>query len=371
MLACFSRVDRSRIFYGPSVILDIGFKKASVGEVVLARVGNRINEQPLETSREVCEIRKEDQDQFSQLILKPFRSHVRYRFDHHASLDRNETFSCVRDIFSGESSFLEKGCELARRLYAKTDRPNIKAGDLCIARISNAMVSKEPVEALCILKSETVEPFLSISSDQGDLRITTEHGINPDKIDKGCLILNVDEPNGYHVLTFDRAGAQSRFWLQEFLGVRLFTDDSMLTTQVADLAVSFLQGEKSPVTGEGDGVTEKTVAANRAIEFFENRDHFSMQEFEEEVLRKDPAMVSQFKEYKASYEKDHQPLSEDFGISPGELTKVRKKVGGVMKFDTGVEVRLLPDFQDGTIERGFDEARAMGFLKVYFNSKES
>ena len=134
---------------------------------------------------------------------------------------------------------------------------------------------------------------------------------------------------------------------------------------------SFLQGEKSPVTGEGDGVTEKTVAANRAIEFFENRDHFSMQEFEEEVLRKDPAMVSQFKEYKASYEKDHQPLSEDFGISPGELTKVRKKVGGVMKFDTGVEVRLLPDFQDGTIERGFDEARAMGFLKVYFNSKES
>ena len=77
--------------------------------MVLARVGNRVNGQPLETSREVCEIRKEDRDLFSQLILKPFRSHVRYRFDHHSSLDKNETFSCVREIFSGESSFLEKG----------------------------------------------------------------------------------------------------------------------------------------------------------------------------------------------------------------------------------------------------------------------
>ena len=354
------------------MILDIGFKKATAGPVVLARVGNRVNGQLLETSREVCEIRKEDRDLFSQLILRPFRSHVRYRFDHHSSLDKNETFSCVREIFSGESSFLEKGCELAKRLYAKTDHPNIKAGDLCIARIRNAVVSKEPVDALCILKSETVEPFLSISSDHGDLRITTEHGINPDKIDKGCLILNADEANGYHVLTFDRGGAQSKFWLQEFLGVRLFTDDSVLTTQVADLAVSFLQGEKSPLTGEDGGIAEKTMAANRAIEFFENRDHFSMQEFEEEVLRKDPAMVSRFKEYKAKFEEENnQPLSDDFGISSGELTKVHRKVGGVMKFDTGVEVRLLPEFQEGTIERGFDEDRAMGFLKVYFNSKES
>ena len=354
------------------MILDIGFKKATVGQVVLARVGNRVNDEPLETSREICEIREEDRELFSQLILRPFKSHARYRFDHHASLEKNETFSCVRDIFAEKSPFLEKGCDLARRLYAKTDHPNIKSGDLCIARISNAIFSKQSVKALCILKSETVEPFLSISSDHGDLRITTEHGINPDKIDKGCLILNVDEANGYHVLTFDRAGAQSKFWLQEFLGVRLFTDESVLTNQVADLAVSFLQGSKSPVTGENGGVAEKTVAANRAIEFFENRDHFSMQEFEEEVLRKDPEMVSQFKEYKAKFEQENnQPLSDDFGINSGELTKIHKKVGGVMKFDTGVEVRLLPDFKEGNIERGFDEARAMGFLKVYFNSKES
>ena len=82
-------------------------------------------------------------------------------------------------------------------------------------------------------------------------------------------------------------------------------------------------------------------------------------------------MVARFKKYKADYEDRNQPLAEDFEITPGELAKVRRKVGGVMKFDTGIEVRLLPDFQESALERGYDEAREMGYLKVYFNSKES
>ena len=350
----------------------IRFNKARAYEVVLARVGNPLHEEPLETSREVCRIQDADRELFSSLLLKPFRSLASYCFDHHSSLDKNETFCCAQAIFSGRGSFLEKGCDIAKRLYAKSKHPNIKSGDLCIARVNHIMVEGEDTEALCILKAETVEPFLSISSEQGDLRIATEHGINPEKVDKGCLILNTREDNGYRVLTFDRAGAHSRFWLREFLGVRLITDDSLLTNQVAGLAVSFLQGDQGAISGEDESaVPEKTMAANRAMNFFENRDHFSMQEFEEEVLSRDPEMVARFKKYKADYEEKNQPLSDDFEITAEELTKVRRKVGGVMKFDTGIEVRLLPDFQESALERGYDEAREMGYLKVYFNSKES
>ncbi|NRB27906.1 MAG: hypothetical protein HRU37_09545 [Roseibacillus sp.] len=233
-------------------------------------------------------------------------------------------------------------------------------------------MESEPAEALCILKSETVDPFLSISSHQGDLRITTEHGINPDRIDKGCLILNVHEDSGYQVLTFDRAGAHSRFWLRDFLGVHLLTDDSLLTNQVAGLAVSFLQSDDGPAAREDGDVAEQTMAAKRAMSFFESRNHFSMQEFEEEVLRRDPAMVAKFKKYKARFEEAQgHPLADDFGITSKELNRVKKKVGGVMKFDTGVEVRLLPEFQETALERGYDETRGMGYLKIFFNSKES
>ena len=349
----------------------IRFNKARAYEVVLARVGNPLHEEPLETSREVCRIQDADRELFSSLLLKPFRSLASYCFDHHSSLDKNETFCCAQAIFSGRGSFLEKGCDIAKRLYAKSKHPNIKSGDLCIARVNHIMVEGEDTEALCILKAETVEPFLSISSEQGDLRISTEHGINPEKVDKGCLILNTREDNGYRVLTFDRAGAHSRFWLREFLGVRLITDDSLLTNQVAGLAVSFLQEEGVGQPGESDAA-DKTVAAKRAMNFFDNHDHFSMQEFEEEVLRRDPGLVARFKEHKARFEEAHgQPIADDFAITTSELNKVKRRLGGVMKFDTGVEVRLLPEFQENALERGFDEQRGMGFVKIFFNSKDS
>ncbi|MEC8941964.1 MAG: hypothetical protein VYC95_04475, partial [Verrucomicrobiota bacterium] len=90
----------------------IGFSKATADEVVLARVGNPLHDEPLETSRKICRIGETDRDLFSQLILKPFRSLARYHFGHHSSLDKNETYTCARAIFTGQESFLEKGCEI-------------------------------------------------------------------------------------------------------------------------------------------------------------------------------------------------------------------------------------------------------------------
>ena len=40
-----------------------------------------------------------------------------------------------------------------------------------------------------------------------------------------------------------------------------------------------------------------------------------------------------------------------------------------MKFDTGVEVRLLPDFEESAFERGFDEGKGMGFVKIYYHDR--
>lgn len=363
----------ARVSYGYGVPVSIRFSKAEATDVVLAKVGNPLRDEPLETSREVCRIKEADRELFTKLLLKPFKSLTGYCFHHHSSLGKNETFSCAKSIFADDSVLLEKGCEIAQRLYAKSNHPNIKSGDLCIAKITGMKVDGNLTDGLCILKSESVEPFLSISSHNGDLKITTEQGINPEKIDKGCLILDAYEKSGYYVLTFDRAGAHSRFWLREFLGVRLITDDTFLTNQVADLAVTFLQSsDGTDGAGDASAVAEKTVAAKRAMNYFDTKDQFSMQEFEEEVLRKDPEMVAKFKEHKARFEEESgQPLKDNFGITTAAVAKVKKKVGGVMRFDTGVEVRLLPDFQESALERGFDEKKGMGFVKIFYHERPS
>ena len=347
------------------VSLRIRFHKAVAEGVVLAKVGHPQRNEALQTSKEVCRIAEEDREPLTKLLLKPFKSLAGYCFRHHASLDQNEIYSCAKSIFSSPETLLAKGCEIATRLYEKSHHPNIKSGDLCVTLIRNVLVDGEPTEALCILKSETVEPFLSITNRDGDLKLSTEHGISPEKIDKGCLVLNHAGENGFYVLTFDRAGAQSRFWIRDFLALQPITDEAFLTDQYANMAVSFLQKPK----GEDEGdAPERTVAAKRAVNYFDERDHFSLQEFEEEVLRQDPEMVAKFKEHRERHEEESGlPLKESFGIAKQVVQKARKRVGGVMKLDTGVEIRLQPEFQEEALERGFDEERGMGYVKIYFN----
>lgn len=360
---------RSFALYSPSVSVKVSFKKATVGGVVLAKVGNPSREEPLETSKEVCQAEEKDRPFLTELLLKSFRSFDGFRFAHHSSLEQNEVYACAKAVFEKEEALLSRGQDLAKRLYAKSSHPNIKSGDLCVAHIQDIIVDGQATQGLCVLKSETVESFLSIRSEGGDLKLTTEQGINPDKIDKGCLVLNAFEEAGYYVLTFDRAGAVSRFWVRDFLAVEPITDDAFLTSSYTDLAMDFLQKEKERAEDGVISVANAASAARDAVGYFEGREHFSLQEFEEEVLRKDPEMVAKFQEQKARYEEESgQKLGDRFAISKKDVDKARKRVGGVMKLDTGVEIRLLPTFEESSLEKGFDESRQMDFVKVYFHT---
>ena len=202
----------------------IRFSSATATGLVLAKVGHPQREEPLETSKEVFKVGDEDKEALTSIFLKPFKNLAAHRFNHHSSLDQHEMNVCARAIFENPESLLEKGQEIAKRLYSKSNHPNIKSGDLCISLIEEIDVDGQLTQGICILKSESVVPFLSISTRDGDLHLHTEQGINPEKIDKGCLILNHLPGKGYYVLTFDRTGSDSRFWVRDFLGVVPITD---------------------------------------------------------------------------------------------------------------------------------------------------
>ena len=277
-------------------------------------------------------------------------------------------------IFAAEDGLLEKGCDIAKRLYAKSNHPNIKSGDLCISLIKDIEINGEMTSAICILKSESVVPFLSISTRDGDLELHTEQGINPEKIDKGCLILNHLPQKGYYVLTFDRSGTDTRFWMRDFLGVTPITDSPFLTNKYADMAVSFLEKEKKERKAEPkDDDTPPWNDINpvrEAIQYFEEKEHFSLQEFEEQVL-KDPEVKAKFAEHRAKVEEETgQRLDDSFEISKKDVSKAKKKIKTVLKLDTGAEIRLKPTLAakpESVLEYGFDEERKMKFIKILFN----
>lgn len=341
---------------------------ASATHVVLAKVGNPQREEPLQTSKEVFAINEEDQPTLTGIFLKPFKNLTPHRFTHHSSLDHHEMNTCVKAIFESKDGLLKRGVEIAKHLYSKSNHPNIKSGDLCIAHIKEAQVDDQFVQGLCILKSESVVPFLSITAKDGDLQISTEQGINPDKIDKGCLILDHWSKKGYYVLTFDRSGSDSRFWVRDFLGVEAVPDSAFLTNAYAKMAVDFLE-ESTP---EDDTPPWETCSAARdALEYFEEREKFDLQEFEQEVL-KTPEAVSRFQEHRAKIEEEQgQPLESSFEISKKDVNKVKKRISAVLKLDTGVEIHVKPGNNstenDPLLERGFDDRKGMKYIKVYFN----
>ena len=351
----------------------IRFTSATATGIVLAKVGHPQRDEPLQTSKEVFKIDEKDQEPLAAIFLKPFKNLTAHRFSHHSSLDQHEMNVCVAAIFESDDGLLEKGCDIARRLYAKSNHPNIKSGDLCICLVKDIDIDGQLTQGICILKSETVVPFLSISTRGGDLELHTEQGINPEKIDKGCLILNHQAAKGYHIFTFDRSGTDSRFWVRDFLGVVPITDSPFLTNKYASMAVAFLEKEKKekPAPADDDTPPWDTASASRdAITYFEEKENFSLQEFEEEVL-KTPEAKAKFAEHRSKIEEEQgHRLEDSFEISKKDVFKAKKKIRTSMKLDTGVELRLKPAVAakpDQILEHGFDEGRKMKFIKIYFN----
>jgi hypothetical protein len=353
--------------------IKIRFSAATTTGLVLAKIGHPQRDEPLQTSKNVFHIHESDQAALTSLFLKPFKNLLGHRFSHHASLEKNEVYQLSKAIFNAPETLLESGCAIAQRLYTKSNHPNIKSGDLCVALIENIDVDGTKTNGICIMKAETMVPFLSISARDGDLQLSTGQGINPEKIDKGCLILNHSMEHGYYVLTFDRAGAESRFWLRDFLGVQAVPDAAFLTNAYTKMAVSFLEKE-APKPTDDSPPWETSNAAQEALSYFQKQDKFDLQDFEEKVL-KTPEAVAKFTEHRCKIEEEQgQPLERSFGISQKDVSKAQKRITSVMKLDTGVEIHLKPSFsgkQDPVMERGFDEAKKMKFIKVYFNKDVS
>ncbi|WP_166442563.1 nucleoid-associated protein [Phragmitibacter flavus] len=352
----------------------IRFSSSIATGLVLAKIGNPQRDEPLLTSRDVFKVDEADQATLTTIFVKPFRNLVGHRFSHHSSLEQHEMNTLAKAIFTSEDGLglLEKGCDIAKRLYSKSNHPNIKAGDLCISLIKDIEFDGKMTKGLCILKSESVTPFLSISTRNGDLQLHTEQGINPEKIDKGCLIIDVHSDQGYYVLTFDRTSGESRFWVRDFLGVKVVTDASYLTKSYADMAVSFLEQE-TPKEDDNSPPWETCVAAREALEFFEGRESFDLGEFEQQVL-KSPEVVAKFTEHRNKIEEESgQPLEKNFEISKKDISKAKKKIGAIMKLDNGVEIHLKSNFllepSNPTIERGFDDEKKMKFVKVYYHQE--
>jgi len=348
--------------------LTVRFNKAELATLSLARVGNPLRSEPLQTSRHLCRFEPEDAGLLTHCFLKPFRSLDLHQLAHHSSLARNELYGCAGAIFENEDNLLEQGVRIAKHLYAKSHHPNIKSGDLCVALIRNiGLGGRDDVRALSIIKSESKEAFLQISEHEGDLVLSTQQGIYPDKIDKGCLIIDHSQEDGYWVYLFDKSGGNTHFWNRDFVGAQPVKSPDYLTRRYGELCVAFAEKGLPEELGQED----RAEVARTAITYLNESEKFDEKEFKKATFSDEPELVQKFDEFKADYEKQRggQKIDTSFPVSKEAAAKVKRRMKSRLRLDVGADITFSSAFLHGAgelLERGHDEQRDMDYVKIYY-----
>ena len=346
--------------------ISVSFNEARLATLALAKVGNPLRNEPLLTSKALCQFDDDEAELLTACFLKSFKSLELHQLKGSRGPGSNPLFEYTSAVFSNPGQLLSASAEIAKHLYAKSHHPNIKSWDLCTALIEGIIVKGQATQGLCIIKSENKVPFLQVSEQEGDLVLTTQHGIYPDKIDKGCLVVNHGEDEGFVVYLFDKSG-NTHFWNRDFAGAVPVRDEDYLTRRFGQLCVDFAQ-KGLP---EGANEERRMAVAGKALDYLNDNSKFEISDFEQNL--DDPELIDQFTQFRKSHGEETGTVLEDqFNLSAPEARKAKRRLKGKLKLDTGAELHLSPAFidrADELLERGYDEEKKMHYLKIYFDEQ--
>ena len=209
----------------------------------------------------------------------------------------------------------------AKLLYEVSEHPQIKSGDLFVARFSDMIVEGEMIDAIGIFKAENKQSFLKLKENEEDFSLNYDEGINVEKLDKGCLILNLEEGDGYRVCIVDRSNkaVEAQYWRDNFLKLKPCSDEFYYTKQYMNVAKNFISDQ---LTEEFEvSKADQIDLMNRSVAYFKTNDNFVKEEFQAEVFQ-DQNVIESFDNYKTTFWEASDAEPEDhFEISPEAVKK--------------------------------------------------
>jgi len=340
--------------------------QSSILQVSVHVVGNRGTQELLRLSDEPLDV---EDDVLQNLLLTYFLSNFNTP-EYYAFTFSNEDFSLnplfqfARNIFEEAESFHENSINIAKHLYEASQHPNIKSGDLYVARLSGVVVDNEAMDAIGIFKSENKETYLKLKAAPGNFDLNADEGVNIRKLDKGCLILNVDQQEGYKILIVDNANkSDAQFWKGDFLNVKPVSDAFHHTHNFMNLTRQYVgdQLDEEFAVSKAD----KIDLLNRSMEFFKSREQFNQAEFEVEVLA-DASVIESFRKYEQTFMSEAQ-IADNFEISAQAVKRQARVFKSVLKLDKNFHIYIHGNRE--LIEKGYDEAMNKHYYKIYFDEE--
>jgi len=349
----------------------INLYSTHIASLSIHRVGNKSRNEGLFISREPYKLDDELLPLIKEFFLKPFREKEEnyFRFHHEADLEFHELYNFSTAIFNNPDTLHEVSKKITTHLYNQSEHPHIKNGEVYVAYLENVQLDNEKMDAIGIFKSELKQDFLQFNETETQLQAILNQGVNLSKLDKGCIIFNSKKEEGYKVLSVDSNRYDTRYWLEQFLGIEPFEDEHFFTKKY----LKFCQDFAKDVVLPAEDKKEEVMFMNRAVNHFAKNDNFEETSFLSEVID-NPDLIPEFRHYKT--EKAPKYKIEDvssFPIANKAVTAARKKIKNVINLDTNIQIKMdfiNPESAEKFVEKGWDEERQMYYYLVYFNKEQ-
>ena len=346
----------------------LDFSEVNLQDLIIHQVGNKLQEEGVLLSKEPLRLQDEA---ISALLLRyfltPFKGSEYHHFHHEIDLALHELNTYAGRMFQHPEEFVALSENMARHLYENSMHHKVKSGELYVAYLRNCVVEGELTDAIGLFKSENKETYLKVNPSGDRFEVNSDAGININKLDKGCLILNLDAESGYRIAIVDTANRQeAQFWKDDFLKLKPRQDSYHHTRNYLNLCKSFAT-EQLPKEFESTRADEIDLL-NKAGKYFQEKETFELNDFSREVLTQ-PDMAASFKEYRQQYQREHAlDMRDEFSISEQAVKKGSKVFKSVLKLDKNFHVYIHGDREK--IERGHDEVLGLNFYKLYFKNEE-
>lgn len=203
----------------------VDFSNAEILDLAVHVVGNKSKDEELILTDTTSTIFDDVTEQYiKEYFFSSFDFELSYQFSHETNVNLNEVYMYASAIFQSPHSFVEQSKNIAKHLYEVSTHPNIKRGELYIAFIKDCAIDGYETNAIGIFKSETKDFYLNIIQQDDFFNISCKKGINPKKLDKGCLMFDYGQKKPKKVYIVDTSRNDTLYWKNNFLRVAQIGD---------------------------------------------------------------------------------------------------------------------------------------------------
>ena len=333
-------------------------KIGNIKAAVVQRVGNKSNEDGVAFSDDLCQMDGVEEP-FLKLINGSFKFDDWKQFYYIDDLELNPTYRFVSKIFGDETCIVQQANNLARHLYEQSIHPNIKIGEFYVVLLDNCEIDGEPMQAIGLFKSEVRETVLTVKMKKNRLVLSSEIGMSLKKLEKGCIVFNVDRENGYKVAVVDntKSNTDAHYWMDNFLHVRNCNDDYHETERLMEMCTGFVAQLKE------QSVAESAIAAQKTAEAFLMGETIQIDDLGDMICQNEEQKQA-FKIYRQSFEQKFGNFSEKVNVVKKATNNKPLKRMSTMKLGSDFEVKVLNP--EAKIEGGVDKKSGKKYYTLYY-----